>query len=345
MDPNAEGVRRSDTALALIEQLDRHGQVVQCVRVHRWPFRIGRSLEADMVSNDPHLAPLHAELDARDGIVRLRVGETLNGALVEGRPLHTGESMVLPPARTWRMGATNWRVRLASDPLPPEQPLGRQMTLPVDAPALPAWRQVVPWLGVSVLVTLFQQWLDNNPGTPANAYLGAVLSTLGMTMGWALFWALGNKLFQGRLDFKAHLRLVLLYGLGWTSLQAGLPLLAYAMDWPALSRIAGLTTAGLVCALIWAHLVWIMPAHRRGLVAGVVTLYLTGAGLSVWFTHQRTGQYFSERYVTALPPPAWRLVGTQPVPMLMEDARQMKAGLDRQAREQADESEAFLLEE
>ena len=88
-----------------------------------------------------------------------------------------------------------------------------------------------------------------------------------------------------------------------------------------------------------------MPAHRRGLMAGIASLYLTAVGLKGWINHQRTGQYFAERYVTALPPPSWRLVGTQPVPVLMDDARRMKAGLDKLASEPGDESDDIYIED
>jgi hypothetical protein len=341
MDSNAEGARRSQVPLALIECLDRQGQVRQSALVQHWPFRIGRSFEADMMLDDPHLAGLHAELDVVDGAVRMTLGQTVNGAWVDGRKLQSGESIAVPPSRTWRMGGSDWRVRLASDSLAPELPLtGGQLALPADAPPLPAWRHLLPLLLVSVLAHLFERWLDNNPGTAMNTYLSAALGTAGMTMGWALFWALGNKLFQGRLDFKVHLRFALIYSLVWTVLDAVLPPLAYAMDWPVLSRISYLAAAGMICALVWAHLVWIMPNHRRGLLAGMVSLYLTGAGLHLWINQQRSGQYFSERYVTALPPSSWRLVGTQPVSALLDDARGMKATLDAQAAEEGDEDAA-----
>jgi hypothetical protein len=346
MDSNvAEGARGAEaTALALIERLDRHGHVQQCMRVGRWPVRIGRSLAADMVVDDPHLAPLHAELAAdTDGAVRLTLGQSINGAQVDGHALQAGQSATLPASRTWRMGASTWRVRLASDPLPAELPLGRHAALHHEPNRLPVWRQVLPLLLLSVLAQLFERWLDNNPGTAANSYLSAGLGALGLTMGWSLFWALGNKLFQGRLDFKAHLRLALIYGLSWTLVDAALPLLAYAMDWPTLSRIAEMAGLGVICALIWAHLAWIMPAHRRGLMAGVLALYVSGVGLNVWINQQRTGQYFSERYATALPPPSWRLVGMQPVSSLLDDARSMKASLDSQARRDDNDDEAAAL--
>lgn len=343
MDANATGRDAGRSPLALIERLDRHGHVQERALVHQWPFRIGRSLEADFILDDPHLAGLHATLDVVDGVPRLTLGETLNGAMVDGKPLHAHQSAALPTAQPWRMGASQWRIRLASDALAPEQLLPHTPVAGVDASAQPAWRRVWPLMLLSVLAQLLGRWLDNNPGTPLNSYFSMALGTVAMSMGWALFWALGNKLFQGQLAYKAHLRLALVYSLVWTASDALMPWLGYAMDWPWLSRVSDATTLGILCALIWAHLACIMPMHRRGLMAGLVTLYITGLGLNLWIHHQRTGQYFSQRYATALLPPAWRLVGTQPVSVLLHDARAMKAALDEQASEDNGEDGSELF--
>ncbi|MGC4062863.1 MAG: FHA domain-containing protein [Aquabacterium sp.] len=334
MDSSSES-RRAETPIALIERLDRDGHVLQGTLVYRWPLTIGRSFEADLVLDDPHLAPMHAELDVADGALHLKVGETINGAVVGARHVHAGQAVTLATAQTWRVGGTRLRVRLASEPLAPEQPLARHLIESTAPPLVPMWRNVLPILLISLLLMLFEQWLDNDPGTPLNAYLSIILLTLGATLAWALFWALGSKLFQGRLDFKAHLRLALRYGLTWTVLEAALPLLAYVTGWPTLSRVSDVVCAGVLCALVWAHLSLILPAHRIGLMAGVAALYLGGVGLHVWFNEQRTGQMFSERYATALPPPSWRLAGTQPVSALIDDAKGLKAKLDQQAKDSA----------
>jgi hypothetical protein len=328
--------------IALIERLDRDGHVLQSTLVYRWPMKIGRSFEADLVLDDPHLAPLHAELDVAEQGLQLKVGETINGAMVGTQHVQAGQVMTLTTALAWRVGNTRLRVRLASEPIEPEQPLARHLATTDAASHGPRWSKVLPWLLVSVLVMLFDQWLDNDPGTPMNSYLSAALITLAVTFGWTLFWALGNKLFQGRLHFKAHLRLALLYGLVWTALEAILPLLAYVTGWTALSRVSDVVSAGVLCALVWAHLSQIMPAHRNGLMAAVAALYMGGVGLHIWFNEQRTGKLFSEMYATALPPPSWRLAGTQPVSALINDAKGLKAKLDEQAKDDDSDDVADL---
>lgn len=333
MDSSEEGRSRIAAPVALIERLDRDGHVLQSTLVYRWPMKIGRSFDADLVLDDPHLAPQHAELDDVDGQLHLRIGQTINGAVVGARHLQAGEVMALGVARALRLGNTRLRVRLASEPMAPEQPLDRHVTRAALEASAPLWRVVLPLLLVSVLVMWFDEWLDNDPGTPVNTYLSAMLMTLSATMGWALFWSLGNKLFQGRLAYMAHLRLALIYGLIWTALDSALPLLAFTTDWSFLSHISGVVGAGVLCALVWAHLGLILPGHRVGVTAGVLTMYAVGIGLHIWFNEQRTGQMFTERYVTALPPPSWRLVDAKPTSVLIQDARALKDKLDKQAKE------------
>lgn len=347
MDSNEEGRSRIEAPLALIERLDRDGHVLQSTLVYRWPMKIGRSFEADLVLDDPHLAPLHAELDEVNGQVHLRVGETINGAVVGNKHLQAGEAMALDVARALRLGNTRLRVRLASEPMAPERPLDRHLVQAALAPVgASLWRVVLPLLLISLLSMLFDEWLDNDPGTPLNNYLSSSLILLGVTMGWALFWSLGSKLFQGKLDYLAHLRLTLIYGLVWTVLDAVLPLLAFATDWSFLSHVSGVVGAGVLCALVWAHLGLILPGHRAGVTVGVATMYLVGLGLHIWLNEQRTGQAFTERYVTALPPPAWRLASAKPASVLIQDARDLKDKLDRQAKEdQTDDAADAGVEE
>lgn len=347
MDASQEGRSRSndEAAVALIERLDRQGHVLQSTMVYRWPLRIGRSFDADLVLDDPHLAPLHAQLYEADGHLYVLVGESVNGAFLGEHHLQSGEEQELGKHRAMRLGNTRLRVRLAGDEMAPERPLDRHLAHVAGKPQGPLWRVVLPLLLLTLAYTVFDEWLDNDPGTPLSNYLSSSLMLLSVTAGWTLFWALGSKLFQGSLEFMAHLRLALLYGLVWAAVDAVLPLLAYALDWPVLSHASGVVGAAVLCTLVWAHLGLILPAHRRGVTAGVLTMYAVGVGLHVWFNEQRTGQPFTERYATALPPPAWRLVGTSPSTVLLQDARTLKAKLDKQAKEDRGDDNIDVPEE
>jgi hypothetical protein len=319
--------------LALIERLDREGGVLQCTPVYQWPARIGRAFEADLLLDDPHVAAQHAELNMVDGQVHLSLGPTLNGAMVGARHLQAGEQLALSAGQTWRVGTTHLRVRLPGDPLAPELPLARHQVLSATAPALSPWRAVLPWLLWAVLGMLGQQWLDNDPGTPVSNYLSLTLTMLAVFAVWAMLWALASKLFQGRLAYLVHWRLALRYGLLWMVLTSVLPWLAFMLDATILSRMADAAGLLVLCAMVWSHLMQILPGHRKGLTIAVASLCVSAVGLNIWLNEQRSGRVFNEMYASALLPPAWRLAPMQSPSALIDDARALKPRLDRQARE------------
>jgi hypothetical protein len=186
---------------------------------------------------------------------------------------------------------------------------------------------------LAVASLLFEQWLESDPGLQVTAYLSVQLMWLGAAMAWTLLWALGSKLFQGHLLFRQHFALVLRHGLIWMALDAALPILAYVTGWTVLSRITGLVGMAVLCRLLWGHLALVMPTHRKGLMAAALTCYLSGVGLTIWLNEQSVGSPFSELYAAALPPPSWRLAGTQAPEALIDDARALKGRLDQLAKE------------
>lgn len=336
MDSSPQGGRHPP--VALIERLDRDGHVAQSVPVHRWPVSIGRSFEADVVLDDPHLAAVHAHLDEVDGELRLSLGHTINGAVVGSRHLQAGERIILEPAQAWRLGGVRMRVRRASDPLAPEQPLARHLVLSAINPVTATWSALAMLTIAVVLWTLGEQWLGSDPGAPVNTYLSGVLMMLVVAGGWSLFWALGSKLFQGRLQYLVHLKLAMGYGLIWSAVVVLLPMLGFVTGWDVLSRTGDGVGAVVLCMLVWSHLGLILPGHRQGLAAGMAALYLTALGLNLWINEQRIGRVFSEMYASTLLPPGWRLAHTQPTTKLVDDAGSLKAKLDALAKdEDADE--------
>ena len=77
--------------------------------------------------------------------------------------------------------------------------------------------------------------------------------------------------------------------------------------------------------------------HRLALATGVAAFYLVAMGLTTWLNLQRLHRPFGELYLATLPPPAVRLAPLQPAQRLLDDARDLRARLDRQAAQ--DEAE------
>ena len=112
------------TAVALIEWLDGHGQVLRSSPVYGWPCVLGRAVQADVHLDDPCTAAEHAVLSLDGQGVRLTVGDTVNGVLLGERHLSRGESAVMAAGQTCRLGHLRLRVRLPHEALAPERIIG-----------------------------------------------------------------------------------------------------------------------------------------------------------------------------------------------------------------------------
>ena len=311
--------------LAIISVLDRDGQPRQSVPVTSWPVTIGRSLECDVMLDDPHVAAAHATIrESETGLV-LDVGETVNGAEVGGARVKRGGTAALPPGAVVQLGMTRLRVRRLPESLDPERPL---------VPEPPAGRVPLPLiLGALLTWTFVDLWVARDPGgryTDAVAVLLTVVVALAI---WSGLWALVTKLFRHRFEFWPHVRVATAYLLLAEAAGLILPLLAFMFGIAAFSRVTEYATGALLCAMIAAHLTRVIPA-RRTLVAGLASgLFLGGAALTVWFTHQTQERYFGQLYVSTLAPPAFRLVSPVPPAQFLEEARALKDRLDANARD------------
>ena len=306
--------------LAVVEVLDRDGHVRTAFPVWRWPVTIGRAIDCDVVLDDPHVSPRHATLLDADDKLSLSVGTTINGIELKRRRLKAGENVALASNEVFRIGATNLRVRLASDHLAPEQPLVPESS----SPRL----QVVALAVVFVTWNAVQFWVRSDPGGRLSEYLAVVLASLLMLALWIGFWSVGSKLVQHHFEFTRHARIALLYSLVLGAAGAVLPIVAYAIGWALPSRIVLLTGGAIVAALVLAHLTVILPTHRRVLLGAVAAVFVTGAGLFVAHNYQIYERPFSELYVSTLAPPSLRLAhGVSPA-QFIQDSRSLKPALD-----------------
>lgn len=311
--------------LAVVEVLDRDGHVRTAFPVWRWPVTIGRAIDCDVVLDDPHAAARHATLLDADETLSLAVGTTINGIQLKRRQLKSGEAVTLGHDEVFQIGTTRLRVRLASEHPAPERPLVPDTSHPR--------LQVAAMAALFLAWTAGGFWLRSDPGARVSEYLAVVLASLLMITVWIGFWSVASKIVQHSFEFARHARIALLYSLIISAASVGLPLAAYAIGWPLLSRIGLLTVGALGAAMVLAHLTLILPAYRRVLVASVVAVFVTGAGLFIVRNYQTYERPFSELYVSTLAPPAFRLVhGVSPA-QFIDDSRSLKGTLDGHVRD------------
>jgi hypothetical protein len=319
--------------LAMVELLDTDGRVQQSWDVRRWPLRLGRALDNDVVLHDVHAAAHHAVLDVdAQGRVLVTAGESRNGVRVEeGRSTLTlvaGQQALLAPLATWHIGMGTLRVRQLSDPVPDERLWSPAATPAARWPTLLLLTLTALWTGASL-------WLENNPDASWERYLPEIAALGGAAALWAGLWGLASKIFNRHFVLLPHLRVLLAYALAIGVCQLALSLLAYAADWPWASRIREPVTWALFAAMVAHHLRLVLPARAPRINAALGAACAIAIAASMALNWQRTDRFFDELYATTLPPPAWRLAPAQPADALIDELRRLEAPLLESARRAA----------
>ena len=325
--------------LALLEALDRDGMVRQAWRIERWPVRIGRALDNDVVLTEPHVAPHHATIDlvpaAEEGVAASLVvtaGTTNNGVNVGRQRIAGGAALTF--ADTGRdvdlhIGRNALRLRLPGHTLAPE------LTL---APMLSREIRWLPTLGLAVaslVLMLFNTYIDNDPDGLGREIGKAVLGALLVGAIWCGFWALLSKIFARQSSFGWHVRVLVVASLVFLVLGTLPPLLAFAFSWPWATDFAFVLVIAAVATTVYFHLLAVEPGRERLMRAVAVTGFAVGVGLQLWFNVQRTGRPGEELYMNHLFAPQLRLAHPVPVASFIDKLGPMQAILDKKAKEQS----------
>jgi hypothetical protein len=315
-----------DRRLALIELLDGDGQVRQSAPVLRWPATVGRSLDCDLVLDDPHVAAVHAVLQDDGASLRLSVGDSLNGVQWGACRLAAGEQVLLAPGSRWLIGPLVLRVRLAREALAPERPFEHPET---------GWRGGLALLALLLGFALWvagDNWLARAPAAGWDAHALPLLAALAAMGVWAAGWGLGSKLFRRHFEFAPHLRLALGVVLAAMACDLVLAVAAYALSQPWLSHIRGWVQGGFGVGLVAAHIERVLPQRRRGVGVALVAMLVAGIAIQVGI-NLRQDRWARDLYLWTLLGPALRLADAAPPQALVDDVRGLQAGLDRRARE------------
>ena len=333
----AEGADAADAderggPLALLEAIDRDGQVRQAWRVERWPLSIGRAIDNDVVLSDPHVAAHHAMIAVADGVVFVRAGATLNGIGIGHERIGGGQTHELAGAAgdlDLHIGRATLRLRLAGRELAAEQAM---------APLVLHERRWLPTalLALAVLaVVLANAWIDSDPEGLARAIGTAVTSALLGAGLWCGLWALLSKTFTRQSHLDWHVRVFVLASLASLALGVLPALAAFAFSWPWLTDFSFIALYAVVASAIYFHLLAVEPARRRLMRAVAASGFVAAVALSLWFNVQRTGRPGEELYMNHLFAPQLRVARPVPVNGFVDALAPMQAILDRKAKEQA----------
>lgn len=321
--------------LAIVEVLDRDGQVRQSQRVLAWPLRIGRALDNDLSLADPHVAPHHCVIDKlsdADGAgLALQALQTANGVQLGSRRLRDGERTPLrddgQPLELVA-GRTRLRLRRAGDALAPELPLAAAATLA---------RRLAPTLAAAAALAgalAFNTWLDSDPDVFLRALGSTALAALIGAAIWIGLWSLLSKLFTRQTHAGWHLRVFVLSSLAWLAASALPGLIAFSLSWPWVSDFGFVAGYAIAAAALYFHLLGVEPA-RPALMRGVaVAAFVAGTGLTLWNQQQRADRLGSDLYLGSFHPPALRLARPVSADSFVDGLAGLQPLLDKKAKEE-----------
>lgn len=236
---------------------------------------IGRSVNADVMVDDEHVAPLHASLEITpDGRILATDLGTANGIVVSGKRYHAARDMELS-AQELQVGRTRLRIRTAHDVLSPEKLDVFDVSARLHDPA---WLATAALLAVGVQLA-YSSWLAAPQDLAANivALFGSAALLLAL---WVCIWALLSRVMRGEWRWLWHIAIsagALVLYIGADSL---LDISMYMFSRPAPERnIAWLGATALGCA-VCLHLMYAssLSTRRSAQIATIVALVVLATG-------------------------------------------------------------------
>ncbi len=315
---------------ALIEILDRDGQVRQSITVTHWPLRIGRALDNDVVLSDPHVAAHHLSIAETEAGLALSVGDTLNGVQLGSKQLRSSAVAALPAdGHPVELGAgrTRLRLRLPGHALAPELAI---------APLTSLTRRAAPVALAAALLlagVLFSSYLGNDPDNFVRTAGSTLLSVFVGAVVWCGVWATLSKIFTHQTRFGWHVRVFVFAALALMAIDTLPPLLAFAFSWPWITDFDFVGEIAIVSAALYFHLLAVEPARHRLVKWAAVACAVVGIGLTLWFNVQRTDRLGDELYMNHLFPPMLRVAKPISAEALIDGLAPLKATLDKKAKQ------------
>ncbi|WP_431098571.1 FHA domain-containing protein [Polaromonas aquatica] len=319
--------------LGLLQATDRNGALVGWHDIRHWPVTVGRSLQADMVLDDSHVAAEHLRIDrSPEGEVLVQVLDTVNGVALNRAQHGRDTQFTWPPGETLTLGRLKLGLRLAEEPVVAEEPL----------PHFP-WR-TVGWTALAVAgmlaLVVGQSWLTlTEPSQLARQLPGLVAVVVMAVAVWAGLWALATKLFTHRLQFWRHVRIACTSSLAIQFVSTLAGMLAFMFSLESLARFElPLVLLG-TAAAIYVHLTVIVPQRRRGLaglVAGVAVLGIVAMLGTNWLQNKRLS---NKLYMSTLYPPSLRMAPAVPVTQFLDEAGAIRQRLDERLKDREPDSD------
>lgn len=311
--------------LAFVEVIGRHGEVVSRHPVWRWPSRIGRGYEADVIIDDPFVAPAHVTLDVTpDGRFVVEDLQTVNGMAVLPSSQRRASAEV-GPEDTIRIGHTQLRVRPRSYTVPAERAIRRGAT----------YRRPLMFM-IAAAIVLVTFILDAFVTVSDNEEKALVaMSVLAVIIGvvvWIAIWSLASRTAGRRANFAAHGVIACAGVLGLEIWTTGTGYLAFGLDagWVESLSVAG--ASALFGYVVYRHLRLASRARRQVHATVAATVVVVAFGGGAMLTNLMTAMDLSaQMHSRNLKAPAFLMVPGVSPSSYMAGAEDLKRAVDELA--------------
>lgn len=319
----------------IVEVRDRRLRLLSRQRVERFPVRIGRAYDNDIILDDRHVDAHHAALSLDDdGVVAIEDLGSVNGVRdgLRGAP---SPRLRLASGGSARLGETVLRVLDAGHSVARAVPLAHESRLAraVRTPSA-AWIAIGSSMLLSMLLASFRLY----DGESAVAAVSAAFLVLAVLSMWAGIWAIVGRAQGGRAGFLTHLAIASLATAAGTLWVAATGYLEFFWpDLPGRSFLESAGTGAVFIAALSAHLslVSTLPHRRRLLTAGAVTLGLVGL-VAVGELSDSSDFDNGLHYSDELRPVGAGIAHTVTLENFLSDAGRMRPELDSLAQAEAD---------
>lgn len=319
--------------MIVIEVCDEHGRARERLRAERFPVRIGRAYDNDLIVDDPYVCPHHCEvtLDEAGEVVVNDLG-SVNGTCLQGDRAR---------AEQVRPGATR-KVRLGHSVLcfkDPSQLVAATRRDPVAAGGWPP-RSLPLSLAVLLLggvVMAVMGFLGSYSEFKYERYfISEQIPALVAVAAWASIWAIVSRITMQRFAFLRHatilvsiLLLVMLSDYVLEFLKFGF---ATARPFELVSTLISVVAIAL---LLYWHLRLCTEQSRTRLLTISAAIAVVSIGLfevDAYLDGKEFNGY--PAYSRSLKPPVFQLVESRPVERFLATAGALREQIDAEIAEQ-----------
>ena len=313
-------------ALAFVEIVDRHREVVSRHPVHGWPVTVGRSYAADVIVDDPFVAPLHLTIEPV-GEGRFRVSDlgSVNGISLDSSSERV-ESAELGCDELVRLGHTQLRLRTASYAVAPERRLL----------GMAFYRRTSTFIGIAALMIAlfaFNAWVMTTDDEHRYLMFFPVLGTVIAVAIWVSIWYFVGSAIGRRPNFAAHGSVACAGVIALLGADALFEYLAYGFNAQWLDYAGLLASIALVGYIFYWHLLLNSRARPRNLmlVSACVSLVLAAATVGADLLTDML-QEGNQEYSDAIKAPAFLFVGGTSPEAFLADTDELKRKVDALAK-------------